>query len=81
VPAAAVHGQAVPARARPHHRRRVRRAHDHHRQQAHQAPDLGHGPSSRSVPSLLDAVFATRVVQFDSLCLRVAGVCLNLVIV
>ncbi|KAG2572755.1 hypothetical protein PVAP13_7KG201000 [Panicum virgatum] len=46
VPAAAVHRQALPARARPHHRRRVRGADDHHRQQAHQAPDLGHGQES-----------------------------------
>ncbi len=43
LPAAAVHGQALPARARPDHRRRVRRAHDQHRGQADQAADLGHG--------------------------------------
>ena len=43
LPAAPVHGQEVPAGARPHHRRRVRCSHDQHRGEADQAPDLGHG--------------------------------------
>ena len=43
--AAPVHRQALPARARPDDRRRVRRSHDHHRSEADQAPDLGHGTS------------------------------------
>ena len=42
---AAVHRQAVSARARPHHRRGVRRADDQHRGEAGQATDLGHGES------------------------------------
>jgi hypothetical protein len=63
VPAAAVHGQAVPARPRPHHRRRVRRPDDHRRQQARQAPDLGHGwlyPPPRTLSAA-----ATRVDRLD----------------
>ena len=40
---AAVHRQAVSARARPHHRRGVRRADDQHRGEASQTTDLGHG--------------------------------------
>ena len=51
--APAVHGQALPTSARPHHRGRVWCAHDHDRQQADQAPDLGHGarqPRSPAAP-------------------------------
>ena len=51
--APAIHGQALPTSARPHHRGRVWCAHDHDRQQADQAPDLGHGarqPRSPAAP-------------------------------
>mmetsp|Transcript_25145 Transcript_25145/g.40326 ORF Transcript_25145/g.40326 Transcript_25145/m.40326 type:complete len:241 (+) Transcript_25145:167-889(+) len=40
--APAIHRQALPARARPHHRCGVRQSHGDHRQQADQAADLGH---------------------------------------
>lgn len=42
MPAAPVHGQAVPRQARGHHRSGVRGQEHHHRPQQHQTADLGH---------------------------------------